>query len=98
VQWEKLGHPRLAKAIAPDPPHFPQEVAYLWNWYRQHELGLAITGMAPPVVTWESVAAWAGLMGVHLQPWEASAMVVLGYTRAVVTSEKIEAAAKAAAK
>jgi hypothetical protein len=96
VQWERLGKPQLAKDIMPDPPHFPKEVAYLWDWYRQHELGLAITGMAPPVVTWQGVAAWADLMDIRLQPWEARTMVVLGYTRFVVSSEKIEAAAKAA--
>jgi hypothetical protein len=94
VQWERLGKPQLAKAIAPDPPHFPEELAYLWNWYRQHEMGLAINGMAPPNVTWEGVAAWSMITDVLLQPWEARAMVVLGYARTVASGEAIAAAAK----
>ena len=44
VQWEKLGKSQLARALLPDPPHFPDELDYLWTWYRQHEFGLAVTG------------------------------------------------------
>lgn len=96
LQWEKIGKPQLAKSLVADPPHFPDELSYLWDWYRIHAMGIALSGMAPAVVTWEGVAAWALLMDVALQPWEARAMVTIGYIRAVVEGESLQKAAKQA--
>lgn len=92
LQWEKLGQPQIVKTISA--PHFPEELAYLWEWYRSHAMGIAISGMAPAVVTWESVVAWCDLMGIRVEPWEARAMVTIGYIRAVVEGESIQKAAK----
>lgn len=43
-----------------------------------------------PVVTWEGLEAWCRQMGIHLEPWEAKAMVTLGVTRANVNAEKMD--------
>lgn len=50
-------------------------------------MGLAISGMAPAVVTWEGLRAWAGFMNLDLEPWEARTMIEMGYRRAVIESE-----------
>lgn len=57
-------------------------------------MGLAVNGMAPPVVTWESLSAWCGLRKMSIDPWEALALVRLGQARASILSEKAEAANK----
>ncbi len=94
-QWEKLGKKKQAEYVVDGPPSFPSELSYLWRWFCQHALGLAINGMAPSVVTWEGVTAWAALMDVRLEPWEALTMVRLGHLRAGIETEKISAASKA---
>ena len=38
--------------------------------------------MTQPRVTWEGLAAWSGITGIELLPWEARAMVQLGSVRA----------------
>lgn len=92
AQIAKLGlRPKRDLAAATEARHPPEATIYLWRWFCQHSAGLALSGMAPPVVTWEGLAAWASLMGVVLDPWEALAMVRLGRLRARILSEKAEA-------
>jgi hypothetical protein len=43
--------------------------------------------MGPALVTWESLVAWSRFAGIVLMPWEARALVTLGYKRAVIESE-----------
>ena len=45
--------------------------------------------MGPSLVTWESLLAWSAFMQIALHPWEAHALVRLGYKRAEVESEKM---------
>lgn len=89
-----LGWKKAAAEVLPDPPPFPSELSYLWSWYCQHSMGVAVNGMAPAVVTWEGVAAWSRLMGIDLEPWEAMTMIRLGHLRANTEAEKINKAAK----
>lgn len=76
----------------------PPELFYLWNWFSEHSMGLAQNGMAPPVVTWESLRAWCEQMRVELEPWEARAMVLLGGQRAAIINERQSAKINAKAK
>ncbi len=89
-----LGRKKQADAVLEEPPLFPKELAYLWSWYCQHSMGLAVNGMSYPAVTWEGVSAWSNLMGISLESWEALTMIRLGNLRANIESEKIAKAAK----
>lgn len=70
---------------APD-PEFPEQIAYLWNWFGEIIEGCE-PGFGPAVVTWQALASWAGFMRVDLEPWEARTIVRLGATRAAILSE-----------
>jgi len=95
AQLAKLGiRPRTDIAAAVEPARPPEATAYLWRWFCDHSLGLAVSGMAPPVVTWEGLASWCWLTGIALDPWEALAMARLGRLRARILSEKAEAASR----
>jgi hypothetical protein len=61
---------------------------YVWNWFCELASGLAVTGMAPSVVTWEGLESWARQMGVDLEPREARTLVRLGQKRAEILSEE----------
>lgn len=87
-QWAALGRRDLAKKVEDETPEFPYELRYLWKFFCEHSLGLQVSGMAPPVITWESLQAWSMFMGVALEPWEALTMVRLGHLRASIEGEK----------
>ena len=89
-----LGWKKSAEEVLPEAPPFPLELSYLWSWYCQHSMGVAINGMAPAVVTWEGIGAWSTLMGIRLEPWETMTMIRLGHLRANIEGEKIAKAAK----
>ena len=57
-------------------------------------MGMASGGMSYPVITWEGLYAWAVLMWIDLEPWEADVMMTLSVTRANVHAEKSEAERK----
>lgn len=80
--------PKQPIVTSADAPAFPEPLLYLWKWYTDHSIGLPCSGMATPVVTWESLAAWCAVMRINLDAWEASAMVSLGMLRAKIASEK----------
>jgi hypothetical protein len=71
-----------------DTPECPAALRYLWVYFVELSEGLAITGMAPPVITWESLAAWCELRRMVIEPWESLALVRLGRLRAEIQSEK----------
>jgi hypothetical protein len=72
-------------------PPFPFQLSYLWDFFLELSAGLAVTGMAPAIVTWESVSHWSAQMDVELEPWEVKELVFLGNLRARTQSEKIAA-------
>lgn len=76
----------------PQPPPFPKEVAYLWGWFLEVVQGLPANGMCPSPVAWTDLAAWSGLTGTELCPWEARALVALGDLRARVLAEDVSPA------
>jgi len=53
-------------------------------------MGLAVTGMAVPTITWESLQAYEHLNGWPLEPWECRALMQLSNTRAHVLSIRPE--------
>lgn len=75
-------------------PPFPAQLDYLWQYYCQHTLGMASSGMAPAKVTWEGLKSWCRLMKIKLDPEEALVLVRLGHESAVAQSEEINKAAK----
>ncbi len=75
-------------ALQDDSPKFPFQLSYLWDFFLEISAGLQISGMAPAVVTWESVSHWSRQMDVELEPWETREMVNLGNLRAGIQSEK----------
>jgi hypothetical protein len=92
AQFKRLG---LKTAITSDfIPPFPFQLSYLWDFFLEVSAGLSVSGMAPAVVTWESVSMWSQLMDIELEPWEVRELVNLGNLRAGVQSEKIAKAAK----
>lgn len=80
--------------VVPEGPPFPELLDYLWDWFTSLSLGIGISGMAPPVVTWVDVAAWRQQTGEIVEPWEARALVALGALRAGIAAEKTKKAAK----
>lgn len=45
---------------------------------------MAVTGMAPPTLSWEALNAWQALAGVSLAEWECSTLMQLSMVRAEV--------------
>lgn len=72
-------------------PPFPQPLEYLWLLFVEIADGLEANGWVPPVVTWQSLAAWSQLTGISLQPTEALALVRLGAIRASVIGKPDDA-------
>lgn len=85
-QLKALGKP-MKEELVPEGPPFPDLLDYLWSWFAEISLGLAVSGMAPPVVTWADVAAWRAQTGEVVEPWEARAIVSLGSLRAGIAAE-----------
>ena len=79
---------------APEGPPFPEELGYLWLWFMQHSMGMALGGMSYPVITWEGLRAWSAQMRIELEPWETDVMMNLSCIRANVHAEKSEAERK----
>jgi hypothetical protein len=88
-QMRKFGlKPKQHIPTADDAPPFPAELGYLWEWFNEHTSGLVVSGMAMPVVTWESLHAWSRITRIDLDAWEARAMIELGAIRAIVEAKK----------
>jgi len=51
-------------------PPAPEPLAHLMQWFRQLSLARPMGVNAPQPITWPDLAAWSGLMQLHLQPWE----------------------------
>jgi hypothetical protein len=83
----KIGRGDKAKAIEEDgAPPFPFELEYLWVIFHDVSMGLAVTGMAIPTITWESLQAYEQLNGAPLEAWERRALMQLSSARAHVLS------------
>lgn len=76
--------------MLPAAPSFPLEIDYVYEWFLTLIIGVASNGMGPTQVTWRDVQAWREQMGLILEPWEAHALVRLGFHRAVIESEKLD--------
>lgn len=86
LQRARTGERRRALATELSGPPFPKPLRYLWQIFVEIADGLDSGGWGPPVVTWQSLAAWSQLTGVILQPREACILVQLGAARAAVIS------------
>lgn len=87
----KIGRGDKARAIEEDgAPQFPFELEYLWVTFHDVSMGLAVTGMAIPTITWESLHAYEQLNGWPLEAWERRALMLLSNTRAHVLSIRPE--------
>jgi hypothetical protein len=91
-QLEALpGYKRNVEELVPEAPPFPEELGYLWSWFRQLLVGVQGNGMVPPQISWETLRAWQLCMGIGvLDPWEAETLVYLGALRASIQSEHLE--------
>jgi hypothetical protein len=89
-----LGKKKAAALTNPDVLPFPEDLGYLWLWFSQHSMGMAAGGMSYPVITWEGLQAWALLMQIDIEPWEADVIMNLSCTRANVHAEQAEAERK----
>ena len=69
-------------------PSCPALVWYLWLWFCELSCGLAPSGFAPPIVTWEALESWSRQMDIDVAPWEARMLVRLGQMRADILMEK----------
>jgi hypothetical protein len=87
----KIGRGDKAKAIEGDAgPPFPFELEYLWHTFHDIAMGLAVTGMAVPTITWESLCAYEQLNSWPLEAWERRALMQLSNARAHVLSIRPE--------
>jgi hypothetical protein len=59
----------------------PLELEYLWLWFCDLSMGLT-PAFGPPAPTWGDIGSWAQLAGIHLEPWEARMLALLGIMRA----------------
>lgn len=73
-------------ALSEPEPEFPEQIAYLWNWFGEIIEGCE-PGLGPAVVTWQALVSWADVMRNDLEPWEARTLVRLGAVRAAILSE-----------
>jgi hypothetical protein len=54
-----------------EPPPFPEDLRYLWDWYRQLRIGLG------EAMTWSAVDAWARRMEIPLRADECEALFLV---------------------
>lgn len=88
----KIGRGDKAKAINEDgAPPFPFELEYLWATFYDIAMGLGVTGMAVPTITWETLQAYEQLEG-PLDPWERRALMLLSNARLRILSIRPEPA------
>lgn len=57
-------------------PGLPDRIWYLWQWYLELAPGRQ-PSMSGPVLTWESVDAWARLTGTDVLPHEARGLLLI---------------------
>ena len=50
-------------------PDVPEGFEHLWDWFWELASGRGSNGFGPLPLSWESMAAWAGIAGVPLAPW-----------------------------
>ncbi len=80
--------PKPNGSLSPEGPPFPEPLEYLWQWFEEISMGLPISGMAPPVVSWDSLQAWQRLtVAGPVERWEAYTLVQLGMLRAGIQAE-----------
>lgn len=48
----------------------PEPVRYIWEWFCELARGRTMGPAGPNPITWEAIAAWAGLCRLHLDPLE----------------------------
>jgi hypothetical protein len=51
-------------------PPFPEGSEYLYRWFCEASAGRGSNGWGPNCLTATEIAAWAGLAGHRLTPWE----------------------------
>lgn len=73
--------------LIPEPPPFPEPLDYLWQIFELVSMGMPISGMAPAVISWDTLQAWESLTNTALEPWEAQTVVQLSMMRAGIQSE-----------
>jgi hypothetical protein len=88
-QFAALGNKKAAALASQQGPPFPEPLGYLWLWFCQHSMGMAASGMAYPVITWEGLYGWARLMQIDIEPWEVDVLINLSCIRANVHAETI---------
>ncbi|OGU13875.1 MAG: hypothetical protein A2076_13185 [Geobacteraceae bacterium GWC2_53_11] len=63
-------------ALLEDEPEFYPALQHIWNWFHQ----LSNTrggGFGPAPITFQEIAAWAGLMQTEPTPWEIEQIIRL---------------------
>lgn len=55
-------------------PEIPDGWAVVWGWYWELCQGRGSNGFGPLPLSWESMAAWAGISGIALSPWLAAVL------------------------
>lgn len=80
--------PKPNGEIKPEGPPFPEPLDYLWELFTHISMGLPISGMAPPTISWNTLHAWQQLNDTKIEPWEAETLVKLGMMRAGIQSEQ----------
>lgn len=67
-------------AVTKRPVNVPEEVEYLWNWYKEVHGHDDLTHL--------EIAAWAANTGVRIRPWEALALIRIDRERWAAIARK----------
>ncbi len=61
-----------------DGPELPDQLAYLWGYWREIHAGRTQNGMAPARASNLDILAWEQLTGIRLRRWEYRAVMAIG--------------------
>jgi hypothetical protein len=82
----------LPPAIAPNDhtegvPEFPYPLQYLWDYFLEICCGVPHDDYGQPQILWSELRAWSELMHIDLEPWETSALTLIGRKSQNVAAE-----------
>ena len=74
-------------------PGLPEEIAYLWEWFRELDGARGSNGFGPMPVSYAELDAWARLTGRHTLPWEVRWLMLLDRIATSAPAKKVDAEA-----
>lgn len=76
------------RPAALDGPPMPEELRYLWRWFRELHAGRSVNGMTHNHASHQDILAWQQNFHIAAQPWELRALMQLGIVWMNVMNEE----------